>query len=186
MPAHGVLCHPMVLCHPTGLGYPTVLCHSTVLCHPTLLCHPTVLCRPTGLCQPTVLCHPTVLCQLRYCVIPRYSASPPYCVIQDGNRPEAAVLDVLWGGNRELTGRNPEVWPHAPYVMQSWTPPPGKSLCREKAPGSFLFLERVVQSPFPPVTGGGEGRACHLLCPPGFKTGGNSYCRAIQGLYKID
>jgi hypothetical protein len=34
-------------------------------------------------------------------------------------QPEAAVLDVLWGGNRELTGRNQEVWPHAPYVMQS-------------------------------------------------------------------
>ncbi len=33
--------------------------------------------------------------------------------------PEGAVLDVLWGGNRELTGRNQEVWPHAPYVMQS-------------------------------------------------------------------
>jgi hypothetical protein len=33
--------------------------------------------------------------------------------------PEAAVLDVLWGENRELTGRNQEVWPHAPYVVQS-------------------------------------------------------------------
>jgi hypothetical protein len=32
---------------------------------------------------------------------------------------EAAVFDVLWGGNRELTGKNQEVWPHAPYVMQS-------------------------------------------------------------------
>jgi hypothetical protein len=76
----------------------------------------------------------------------------------------AAVLDVLWGGNRELTGRNQEVWPHAPYVMQSCTPPPGKSLCREKAPGSFLFLERAVQSPlrFPTWRGG--------FCMPG--TGG--------------
>ncbi len=26
-------------------------------------------------------------------------------------KPEAAVLDVLWGGNRELTGRNQVVWP---------------------------------------------------------------------------
>jgi len=32
---------------------------------------------------------------------------------------EPAVLDVSWGGNRGLTGRNQEVWPHAPYVMQS-------------------------------------------------------------------
>jgi hypothetical protein len=24
-----------------------------------------------------------------------------------------------------LTGRNQEVWPHAPYVMQSWTLPSG-------------------------------------------------------------
>jgi hypothetical protein len=32
---------------------------------------------------------------------------------------EATVLDILWGENRELTGRNQEVWPHAPYVVQS-------------------------------------------------------------------
>jgi hypothetical protein len=39
-----------------------------------------------------------------------------------GNRstvPEPAVLDVLWGGNMKLTRRNQEVWPHAPYVVQS-------------------------------------------------------------------
>ncbi len=33
--------------------------------------------------------------------------------------PEPAVLDVLWGGNMELARRNQEVWPHAPYVVQS-------------------------------------------------------------------
>jgi hypothetical protein len=33
--------------------------------------------------------------------------------------------------------------------------------------------------------GGGVGGACHLLCPPGLKTAGYSYCRVKQGLYKI-
>jgi hypothetical protein len=32
---------------------------------------------------------------------------------------EPAVLDVLWGGNMELARRNQEVWPYAPYVVQS-------------------------------------------------------------------
>ncbi len=30
-----------------------------------------------------------------------------------------AVLEVLWGGNKELARRNQEVWPHAPDVVQS-------------------------------------------------------------------
>jgi hypothetical protein len=66
---------------------------------------------------------------------------------------------------------------HRPHSLAS--PSVGRKLlvpsCFLKGQYSPLFLwSQEVER--------GGGGACYLLCPPGFKTGGNSYCQAKQGL----
>ncbi len=95
--------------------------------------------------------------------------------------PEAAKLDVLWGGNREMTGRNQEVWPHAPYICGAvidptpWqVPVQGESClvpsCFWKGQYSTLFL--------PSQEVGELVTSCVFLVK-------KLDCPAKQGLYKI-